>query len=142
MAFTLVTDELWNQIEPLLPPHRPRPKGGRSPVPDRACLTGIVYVLRTGMAWNMIPAELGCGSGVTCWRRLRDWTRAGVWPQLHQRLLEELGRQGQIDLSRAVIDSASVRALFGGATPGRTPRIGVKTAANVTRSATPAASRW
>lgn len=140
MAFTLVSDELWNEIQPLLLPEPPKPEGGRPRVPDRACLTGIVYVLRTGMAWRFIPAEMGCGSGVTCWRRLRDWTQAGVWPQIHAKLLRVLGREGRIDFSRAVIDSASMRAVFGGRTRGRTPRIERKTAANATSSPTRAVS--
>jgi transposase len=89
---------------------------------------GIVFVLRTGCAWNDLPAELGCGDGATCWRRLRQWTRAGVWPAVWQRLLNALGREGGVDLSRAVIDSASVRAVFGGLTPGQTPRIAAKRA--------------
>ena len=132
MAFTLVPDKLWNEIEPLLPRKRPKPLGGRPRVDDRACLTGIVYVLRTGMPWRFIPQELGCGSGVTCWRRLRDWTEQGIWPRLHQKLLTILGRRGKLDASLGVMDSASVRAVFGGRTPGRTPRIGRKTAANGT----------
>ena len=132
MAFTLVPDRLWNEIEPLLPRERPKPRGGRPPVDNRACLTGIVYVLRTGMPWRFVPQELGCGSGVTCWRRLREWTERGIWPRIHQRLLSILGRRGKIDASLAVMDSASVRALFGGRTPVRTPRIGRKKAASVT----------
>lgn len=132
MALSLLPDTLWREIEPLLPPERPKPKGGRPRVPDRACLTGIVFVLRTGLPWNMIPVELGCGSGPTCWRRLRDWTRAGVWDAIHKKLLNALGRRGKIDLSRAVIDSASVRAVLGGLTPAPTPRIGRSAAANAT----------
>lgn len=132
MAFTLVPDKLWNEIEPLLPRERPKPKGGRPPVDRRACLTGIVYVLRTGMPWRFVPQELGCGSGVTCWRRLHEWTELGIWPRIHHKLLSILGHRGKIDASLAVMDSASVRALFGGRTPGRTPRTGRKTAANVT----------
>jgi len=128
MAFTLVPDRLWHEIEPLLPPEPPKPKGGRPRVADRACLTGIVYVLRTGMPWRMVPAELGCGSGVTCWRRLRDWTKAGVWPRVHQQLLDVLGRRGKLDASLAVMDSASVRAVLGGHTQGRTRRIARRTA--------------
>jgi transposase len=89
-----------------------------------------VYVLRTGMPWRLVPAELGCGSGVTCWRRLRDWTQAGIWPRIHERLLDRLGRCGGIDASLAVMDSASVRAVSGGRTRGRTPPIGRKTAAS------------
>ena len=132
MAFTLVPDRLWREIKPLLPPELPKPKGGRPRVPVRACLTGIVYVLRTGMPWRMVPAELGCGSGVTCWRRLREWTEAGVWPRIHHKLLGLLGRRGKLDASLVVMDSASVHAVLGGHTPARTPRIGRKTAANAT----------
>jgi transposase len=132
MAFTLVPDRLWTEIKPLLPPEPAKPKGGRPRVPDRACLTGIVYVLRTGMPWRLVPAELGCGSGVTCWRRLRDWTQVGVWPRIHRKLLRVLGQRGQLDASLGIMDSASVRAVLGGRTPDRTPRIERKKAANVT----------
>jgi len=130
MAFTLVPEKLWNEIEPLLPRERPKPKGGRPRVEDRACLTGIVYVLRTGMPWRFVPTELGCGSGVTCWRRLRDWTQVGVWPRIHEKLLGLLGRRGRLRAALVVMDSASVRAVLGGRTRGRTPRIGRKPAAN------------
>jgi transposase len=115
-------------IAPLLPAERPKPKGGRPRVPDRKCLVGIVFVLRTGCAWNDLPAELGCGDGSTCWRRLRQWTTAGVWPAVWQRVLNALGRQEHVDLSRAVIDSASVRAVLGGLTRGQTPRIAAREA--------------
>jgi transposase len=128
MAFVLVPEELWEEIQVLIPPEPPKPKGGRPRVPDRECLTGIVYVLRTGMAWNMVPSELGCGSGVTCWRRFKEWSAEGIWEKVKERILNALGRSGQIDWSRAVIDSASVRAVFGGRTQGRTPRIGAKRA--------------
>ena len=99
MAFTLVPDRLWKEIKPLLPPERAKPKGGRPRGSDRACLTGIVYVLRSGMPWRLVPSELGCGLGVTCWRRLRDWTHAGVWPRMHHKLLGVLGQRGKIDAS-------------------------------------------
>ncbi|SHM20131.1 IS5/IS1182 family transposase, partial [Hymenobacter psychrotolerans] len=88
MAKQLVSDELWDMVEPLLPPVPPRPKGGRPRVDDRAALTGILFVLRSGIPWEMLPAEMGCGSGMTCWRRLRDWHEAGVWQRLHQVLLD------------------------------------------------------
>ena len=78
MAKPLLPDELWKRIEPLLPPHPPRPKGGRPPLDDRKALTGILFVLKTGIQWEYLPKEMGCGSGMTCWRRLRDWTQAGV----------------------------------------------------------------
>ena len=132
MAREWVTDELWQEIEPLVPRRRPSPKGGRPPIPDRNCFVGIMFVLRTGCAWNAIPAELNAGSGPTCWRRFRRWTKAGVWKRIWRRVLNHLGRLGKVDLSRAVIDSASVRAVFGGPTLGRTRRIAPNPAANAT----------
>jgi transposase len=84
-------------------------------------LNGIVFVLRTGLRWRDLPAEMGCGSGVTCWRRLRDWQQAGVWDRLHELLLAELRGAGQIDLSRVIVDSSSVRAIGAGQKPGQTP---------------------
>ena len=101
MAKLLVPDDLWAMIAPLLPPVRPKPKGGRPRVPDRAALSGILFVLRSGLPWEMLPAEMGCGSGMSCWRRLRDWHEAGVWAALHRVLLERLQAAGQIDWSRA-----------------------------------------
>jgi len=124
MAFNLVSDRLGCEIEPRLPPERPKPKGGRPRLGDRACLTGIVYVLRAGMPWRLVPAELGCGCGVTCWRRLREWTAAGLWPRIRQKLLEVLGRRGKLEASWVILDSASVRAVLGGPTRGRIRRIG------------------
>lgn len=130
MAFELLPEELWTEIAPLLPEPKAKPKGGRPPISNRAALLGIVFILRTGAAWRMLPKELGCGSGVSCWRRLRDWTRLGVWTQVHNRLLNALHKAGQIDLSLAVIDSQSVRAVFGGPTRVRTRPTERKTAAN------------
>ena len=127
----LVSDELWEQIEPLLPPlPEPSAKGGRPPVPHRNALTGIVFVLRSGIPWQLLPKEMNCGSGSTCWRRFAHWTQLAVWPRLHALLLTTLGRSGAIHLERAVIDSASVRAVFGGRTPGQTRQIEPKQAAN------------
>jgi len=131
MSKPLVPDALWETIEPLLPPEPPRPKGGRPRVPDRACLTGIVFVLKSGIPWEMLPQELGCGSGMTCWRRLRDWQAAGVWDRLHRALLDQLGAADQLDWERVCVDSARVPAKKGGRTPARTRR----TAANRARSA-------
>jgi transposase len=132
MSTPLLSDELWNEIAPLLPPEPPKPKGGRPRISDRQALTGILFVLRTGCPWEALPAELGCGSGVTCWRRLRDWQAAGVWQCLHQRLLDRLGSRGRIDWSRASIDAASIPAKKGAQRPARTRRIG----ASPERSAT------
>jgi len=132
MPLPLVCDELWNQIQPLLPQHLRDPRGGAPRAADRLCLEGIVYVLKTGCQWQMLPPGPLWPSGSTCWRRFREWSRAGVWPQLHRRLLNVLGRAGQIDLSVAVVDSASVRAVKGGRTPDPIPPIGPKTAARGT----------
>ncbi|WP_156383797.1 IS5 family transposase [Methylobacterium sp. Leaf456] len=121
MARPLLPDDLWTEIAPLLPPPRPRPKGGRPPIDNRAALTGIVFVLRSGIPWEMLPAEMGCGSGMSCWRRLRDWQAAGVWARLHQVLLERLHAAGEIDWRRASLDSASVPAKKGGPATGPNP---------------------
>ena len=142
MAEELVSDELWGLIEPLLPRPRPRPKGGRRPVPPRAALTGIVFVLKSGIPWEMLPQEMGCGSGMTCWRRLRAWQRAGVWQKLHHVLLNQLGETEQIDWSRAAIDAASVAAPGGATKPGRIQRIAANRARSVTLWSTAAAFRW
>jgi transposase len=124
MSKPLVPDALWTRIKPLLPEEPAKPKGGRPRVPDRACLTGIIFVLRSGIAWELLPQEMGCGSGMTCWRRLRDWQAVGVWDRLHRVLLDELGAADQIDWSRACVDSASIPAKKGARPPGRIPRIG------------------
>ena len=113
MAKDLVPNELWMIIDPLLPPEPPKPNGGRPRVPDRAALAGIIYVLKSGIPWGMLPKELSFGSRVTCWRRLRDWQKAGVWHRLHRVLLDELGKAGLIDWSRAGLDSATVPAKRG-----------------------------
>jgi transposase len=134
MAKPLVDDELWTIVQPLLPapPARRRRYPGRKRVPDRAALTGIVFVLKTGIGWEDLPQELGCGSGMTCWRRLRVWLAAGVWDRLHAVLLARLDRAGQIDWSRVAADSSSVRAVFGGGRRGRTRRTGPSRAASTT----------
>src|ERR1700757_4164090 len=121
MAAALLPDALWDVVEAFLPSSPPRPRGGRPRVSDRACLTGIVFVLRSGIPWQMLPQELGCGSGMTCWRRLRDWPRAGVWDLIHFALLDWLARDDQIDWSRAVVDRCSIRAVYGGDQTGPNP---------------------
>src|SRR3982751_4793881 len=120
MAKPLLPDELWAQVEPLLPPPKPRRFRfpGRKPLDDRKALTGILFVLKTGINWEDLPCEMGCGSGMTCWRRLRDWTEAGVWQALHEVLLAELNEADRIDRARALIDSSHVRARGGGGKTG------------------------
>lgn len=134
MAKPLLNDELWETIQPLLPPPKPRRYRypGRRPIDNRKALTGILFVLKTGIPWEDLPQEMGCGSGMTCWRYLQAWQEAGVWQKLHEVLLAKLHQSDQIDWSRAVADSASVRALFGGSKPDLTQRIGPKRAASIT----------
>jgi len=138
MTKALIDDELWSRIEPLLPKRRRRNRqyAGRKPIPDRAVLTGILFVLRSGLPWNMLPLEMGCGSGTTCWRRLARWQRAGVWKRLHAVLLAELRQRGQVDLARAVVDSASLRALRGGKKLDRTLPIAARPGRNTMFSPT------
>lgn len=116
MAAPLVPDDLWAIIEPLLPPPPPRRfrYPGRKRIPDRACLTGILFVLKTGIPWEHLPQEMGCGSGMTCWRRLEQWQLAGVWEELHAVLLDRLRGADQLDWSRAIVDSSSVRSVGAG----------------------------
>ena len=131
MAQPLLTDDLWEIIEPILPPILRSPKGGRPPVENRPALVGILFVLKSGIPWEMLPQEMGCGCGMTCWRRLHSWMQAGVWDELHRVLLEGLHGADQIDWSRAVVDSSSVRAVGGGQKPARIPRIGRGWAASI-----------
>jgi transposase len=124
MANELVSDELWEVIEPLLPEEPPKPKGGRPRIDDRAALTGILFVLKSGIPWEMLPQEMGCGSGMSCWRRLKDWQEAGVvWEDLHRKLLDRLGKADRIEWERSSLDSASVPAPGGAKRPARTRRI-------------------
>src|SRR3954449_11407145 len=121
LAKPLLPDELWEVIEPLLPEWTPSPKGGQPPVTDRACLTGILFVLKTGLPWEDLPCEMNCGCGMTCWRRLRDWQADGTWEKIHQILLDRLREADQLDFSRGIIDSSSVRAASGGEGTGPSP---------------------
>ena len=134
LAKSLVSDALWQRIEPWLPAPKPRRFRfpGRKPVGDRQALTGILFVLKTGIDWEDLPQEMGCGSGMTCWRRLRDWHLAGVWQHLHEVLLSELNGADRIDWSRASIDSRSLRALGGERRPGPARWIGERRGASIT----------
>ena len=141
MPKPLVTDKLWAVVEPLLPKEPPKPKGGRPRVGDRATFTGILFVLKTGIPWEMLPQEMGCGSGSTCWRRLRDWQEAGVWGELHRVLLDRLGEADRIDWERASLDSASVSAKRGAKRPGPIRRRKANRARSATLFRTEGASR-
>lgn len=123
MARPLVDDALWQRIEPLLPPPKPRRIRfpGRKPLDRRKVLTGIIFVLKTGIAWEDLPCEMGCGSGMSCLNYLKAWQEAGVWQRLHETLLAELQEADAIDWSRASVDSSHARALGGGETTGKNP---------------------
>jgi transposase len=138
----LVSDQLWALIQPLLPIHRSSHRGGRPRVPDRAVLGGIIFVLRTGIPWEYLPREMGCGSGITCWRRLREWQRRGVWKRLHRVLLQRLAEADQLDWSRAVVDARSLPAKRGAAIPARIRRIKANRARSTIFFRTAKGSRW
>ena len=131
MAKPILDDQLWEIIEPLIPKKKRRTRyPGRKPIPDRAALTGIMFVLKTGIGWEDLPQEMNCGCGMTCWRRLQEWQKAGVWDKIHHVLLSKLRRADRIDFSRAVVDSSSLRAVFGGRKQAQIPRIDARKALN------------
>ncbi len=123
MARRKISNELWVALEPLIPEFTPSPKDGRRrTVDDRAALNGILYALLTGIPWEDLPQELGFGSVMTCWRRLRDWQAAGVWYRLHLAMLRRLREHDQIDWERASLDGASVSSPRGAKKPAPTRR--------------------
>lgn len=129
MAAELLPEALWEEIEPLLPPPS-RARTGRPPVDNQKALRGIIFVLRYGVPWQAVPTDAFGVSGSSCWRRFSEWTKAGVWPEVHRRLLHRLGRLGGVDLQHVVVDSQSVRAVKGGITPARTRPTAANRAAN------------
>jgi len=141
MAKPILDDALWEIIDPLLPPSKKRRKRypGRKPIDNRSALCAILFVLKTGLPWEYLPQELGWGSGMTAWRRLHAWQRKGVWKKIHEALLAHLQEADQIDWSRAIVDSSSVRAMHGGKKRDPIQRIAANPAANITWSPTPRA---
>src|SRR5437899_5679428 len=138
----IVSDELWELVEPLLPVKERRFRyPGRKRLPDRQALQGILFVLHTGMSWTHLPSELGFGSGVTCWRRLDEWQRAGVWERLHEVLLARLRAAGEIEWSRAVADASHVQAKKGAPRRARARLIEPETALSTTSWSTRPGSR-
>lgn len=105
-------DGLWEIAQPLIPqaPH-PAQGGGRRRTDDRAVLAAILYVCQAGCSWWKLPEPLFGTTRATAHRRFAEWTRAGLWEHLHQAVLNELRRHGELDFDRAVIDSVHVRAL-------------------------------
>ena len=143
MVRELVPDALWERVVPLLPIPRKKELGrGRPRVSDRAALEAIVFVLRTGIPWEMLPTKQFGLSGMTAWRRLEQWTRAGVFEHLQRVLLDELGQRGLVDLSRASIDSSSVRASKGGLSRAKTRRTERRRAVSIIFSSTEGACPW
>jgi len=140
MGKLLVPDELWALVEPILPKHPYVPGVGKPRVPDRVCLTGILFVLKTGIPWEDFPQEMGC-CGMTLWNRLHEWTQAGVWPTLHRLLLHKLRGADEIDFDRVIVDSASVRAVHGGKKRDPAPWTAAKTGRNTTWRLMPTACR-
>ncbi len=134
MAKPLLPDALWDRIEPLLPPPKPRRFRfpGRKPIDNRKALTGILFVLRTGIHWEDLPRELGCGCGMTCWRRLRDWHEAGVWQSLHEKLLAELHAAGRINWSAQWSTAPRCAPWAGASRLVRTPPIAASRGASTT----------
>jgi transposase len=121
MARPLLSDHLWESIRFLFPPHPVHSKGGRPFLDDRKVLTGILFVLKTGIPWEDLPQEMGCGCGMTSWRRLRAWQKAGVWQEILGFLLEVLRFLKRLDFSRFLIDSSHVRAVGAGPQTGPSP---------------------
>src|SRR6266545_1410347 len=142
MARPLVSDELWELVEPVIPKVQRRFRyPGRKRLDDRKVLSGILFVLQTGIPWEYLPKEMGCGSGMTCWRRLREWQQAGVWQRLHELLLAKLNEADRIDWSRAAIDSSHVRAFGGAKRPARARSTAPTTHGGAATSSANAASR-
>ena len=138
----IVSDELWARIEPLLPKVERRFRyPGRKRLPDRQALQGILFVLYTGIAWRHLPVELGFGGGSTCYRRMDEWQRAGVWERLHEALLADLRAADALEWSRAVADSSPLQAKRGAPRRARARLTEPETAPNTTSSSRPAVSR-
>ena len=121
MAGALLPDALWDEVADLFPAPVPSPDGGRPATDPRVVLTAILFVLKTGIPWEDLPAEMGCGCGMSCWRRLHDWQKTGVWSALHQLLLSKLDHAGKIDWSRTAVDATFART-SGGVGPNPTDR--------------------
>ena len=129
-----VSDALWERVVEVIPPPPPRRRRypGRKRADDRACLEGILVVLWQGIGWAELPREPGRPAGKTCWKRFDAWTKAGVWQRLHQVLIDELAREGRLDLRRALVDSSVVLAKKGAMCSEKAPLTGAGRASNAT----------
>ena len=132
MVREILPSELWKKVEPVIAELDPRARTGRPRVPDLDALRGILFVLKTGIQWEFLPQEMGCGSGMTCWRRLKRWHELGVWDRIHRLLLDELQEAGKLDWSRASLDASSLPAKRGAQRRGRIQPIEVVLGASTT----------
>jgi transposase len=107
----VLTDEQWERIAPYFPEHPPSPLGGRHRASDRECLEGILWLARTGAAWQKIPVDFPSGS--TCWRRLQEWAGEGVLEQIHAILIQQLDDLGELDFEELLADATFIRAKKG-----------------------------
>lgn len=131
MAGQLLPDDLWQEIADLFPVHQQSPEGGRHPKSHRQVLTAILFVLKTGIAWEDLPPEaFGC-SYKTCKRRIDEWSRLGLWQRIHRVFLDRLRAADQLDWSRALVDCSTVKAPLGGQKQGRTRRTAAGAAPNI-----------
>lgn len=105
-------DRIWERVRPLLPVRPVNPKGGRPWADDKACFAGIVFTLRNAVRWNHLPPPFP--SGVTCWRRHRDWTAAGVCGRVCRVVLAELATAGMLDTTELFLDATFAEARQGG----------------------------
>jgi len=131
MASRLLPDDLWSEIAHLFPRHVQSLEGGRHPIEHRVVLTAILFVLKTGIAWEDLPLEaFGC-SYKTCIRRLQQWTQLGLWQRIHHLFLARLRGADQLDWSRVLIDCSQVKAPLGGQKQGPIPRIAAAQVASI-----------
>ena len=144
MSKPWVSDALWEKVQPLLPVPKPGRFRfpGRKRIDDRKVLTGILFVLKSGIPWEQLPQEMGWGSGMTCWRRLKAWHDAGVWERLHHLLLSKLRATNGLDGSRACVDSASLRAVGAKKKPGLIPQTAASPGVSIMGSPMPTGCLW
>src|SRR5262249_4762088 len=123
MASVLLPDRLWIEIEHLFPRYHSSPKGGCPPKDARQVLTAILFVLKTGIGWKDLPTEAFGISYKTCLRRMAQWSKRGIWQQMHELLLAKLRGAERLDWSRVLVDCSLVKAPLGGPKRARIPRI-------------------
>jgi len=138
----LLDDALWAVVEPMLPKERKPGKAvGRPRVSNNRVFRGILFVLRTGLPWQLLPLGMGCDSGSTCWRRFRTWTKRGIWRRRHAVPLQALAWEDEIDWDRVAIGCSTVAAKRGATSPARIRRTRAVRAAHAISWSTPKAFR-